>query len=86
MTATLDAALLSRHALVPLLGTTPPPATASRADAIRHYGHDTPIQQQRVAVWACWAALEQLAREVAEIDPKPVVVRARTMDTEGVPP
>jgi hypothetical protein len=60
MTATLDAALLSRHALVPLLGTNPPPATASRAEAIRHYGHDTPIQQQRVAVWACWAALERV--------------------------
>lgn len=75
----IEAAIISRSCLLPLIGANHPPHTASLPEAVVHYGNDTPLQQQRISVWQVWAALERLRDTVDQAAAEPEVKVARTM-------
>lgn len=80
MDKAIEAAIISRSCLLPLIGANHPPHTTSLPEAVAHYGNETPLQQQRINVWRAWAALEGLHEVVGQAVAEPEVKVARTME------
>lgn len=76
----IETAIISRSCLLPLIGANHPPHTASLPEVVKHYGNETPLQQQRINVWRAWAALEGLREVVDQIAFELAIQAAETVE------